>query len=196
MTRGLIVALLAAALVLPAPAEAYLLFTVRNLSGTVVTLRWRQTPVRYFVTQRGGPGVTAAQFASAIDASFRTVAKPQSRAMAGLSMGGAHTIRNGLTHPEVFRYVGIFSMGLGLGGNQAEVADYEKQNAAALARSAKELKLVYYAIGKEDFLYGVAAPTRAMLDRQGIHHIYNESGGGHTWINWRRYLNDFLPRLF
>ena len=46
------------------------------------------------------------------------------------------------------------------------------------------------------FLYGVAAPTRAMLDRQGIHHIYNESGGGHTWINWRRYLNDFLPRLF
>jgi len=132
----------------------------------------------------------------AIDASFRTVAKPQSRAMAGLSMGGAHTIRNGLTHPEVFRYVGIFSMGLGLGGNQAEVADYEKQNAAALARSAKELKLVYYAIGKEDFLYGVAAPTRAMLDRQGIHHIYNESGGGHTWINWRRYLNDFLPRLF
>jgi enterochelin esterase-like enzyme len=132
----------------------------------------------------------------AIDASFRTVAKPQSRAMAGLSMGGAHTIRNGLTHPEVFRYVGVFSMGLGMGGNQADVADYEKQNAAALARSAKELKLVYYAMGKEDFLYGTVAPTRAMLDRQGIHHIYNESGGGHTWINWRRYLNDFLPRLF
>jgi enterochelin esterase family protein len=131
----------------------------------------------------------------AIDGSFRTVARPQSRAMAGLSMGGSHTIRYGLTHPEVFRYIGIFSMGLG-NNNPADVANYEKQNAAALARSARELKLVYYAMGKEDFLYGTVAPTRAMLDRQGIAHHYNESGGGHTWINWRRYLDDFSPRLF
>src|SRR4051794_11086719 len=50
--------------------------------------------------------------------------------------------------------------------------------------------------GKDDFLYSSVAPTRAVLDRQGIRHVYNESGGGHTWINWRRYLDDFLPRLF
>jgi enterochelin esterase family protein len=111
-------------------------------------------------------------------------------------MGGSHTIRFGLTHPETFRYIGIFSMGLGMGGNQAEVAAYEKEHAAALAKSARELKLVYYAMGKDDFLYGTVAPTRAMLDRQGIAHVYNETGGGHTWINWRRYLADFLPRLF
>jgi enterochelin esterase family protein len=48
----------------------------------------------------------------------------------------------------------------------------------------------------DDFLYGTVAPTRAMLDRQGIKHLYNETSGGHTWVNWRRYLNDFLPRLF
>jgi len=132
----------------------------------------------------------------AIDASFRTIAKPQSRAMAGLSMGGSHTIRTGLPHSDVFRYIGIFSMGLGMNNNQADVQNYETQNAAGLARSAKEMKLVYYAMGKEDFLYGTVAPTRAMFDRLGIHHIYNESGGGHTWINWRRYLDDFAPRLF
>jgi enterochelin esterase family protein len=129
----------------------------------------------------------------AIDASWRTIAKPQSRAMAGLSMGGAHTLQFGLPHSDVFRYIGVFSMGL---GNQENAASYEKANAETLKRSARELQLVYYAIGKEDFLYSSAAPTRAMLDRQGIHHVYNESGGGHTWINWRRYLNDFLPRLF
>jgi enterochelin esterase family protein len=31
------------------------------------------------------------------------------------------------------------------------------------------------------------------------HNIKNElhlSGGGHTWINWRHYLNDLAPRLF
>ena len=132
----------------------------------------------------------------AIDATFRTEAKPQSRAMAGLSMGGAHALQFGLPHSDVFRYVGIFSMGLGAGGNQDDIKRYEQQNGAALARASREMKLVYYAIGKEDFLYATVAPTRAMLDRAGIRHVYNESGGGHTWINWRRYLDDFAPRLF
>ena len=131
-----------------------------------------------------------------IEKQFRTVNKADGRAMAGLSMGGSHTLRFGLTHPELFQYIGVFSMGLGMNNNQAEIAKYEQDNAAALARGAKELKLVYYAMGKDDFLYGTSAPTRAMFDRQGIRHVYNESGGGHTWINWRRYLNDFAPRLF
>jgi len=130
-----------------------------------------------------------------IDAEFRTLARPQSRAMAGLSMGGSHTLQFGLPHPETFRYIGIFSMGLGF-NNSEGVPHYEAANAAALARSARELKLVYYAVGREDFLYASIAPTRAMLDRQHIDHVYNESGGGHTWINWRRYLADFAPRLF
>jgi enterochelin esterase family protein len=132
----------------------------------------------------------------AIDATFRTEAKPQSRAMAGLSMGGAHTLQFGLPHSDVFRYIGIFSMGLGVGGDQEGVKRYETQHAAALARSAKEMKVVYYAMGKEDFLYSSVAPTRGVLERAGIRHTYNETGGGHTWINWRRYLNDFAPRLF
>jgi enterochelin esterase family protein len=131
-----------------------------------------------------------------IDAEFRTSAKPASRAMAGLSMGGSHTLRVGLTHPDTFRYIGVFSMGLGMNNNTADIAAYEKDNAAALKQDAKDMKLVYYAIGKDDFLYGTSAPTRAMLDRQGIKYVYNESGGGHTWINWRRYLTDFAPRLF
>lgn len=131
-----------------------------------------------------------------VDAMFRTQAAPRARAMAGLSMGGAHTLQFGLTRPDRFRYVGIFSMGLGVGGDQESVRRYEEAHAAMLKRSAKEMQLVYYAMGKDDFLYGTVAPTRAMLDRQGIRHVYNETAGGHTWINWRRYLEDFLPRLF
>jgi enterochelin esterase-like enzyme len=130
-----------------------------------------------------------------IDANYRTVAKPAGRAMAGLSMGGAHTLQYGLTQPQTFRYIGVFSMGLGLGAAD-EVQRYETANAAALARSARDMKLVYYAVGREDFLFNSIAPTRAMLDRHGIKHLYNETGGGHTWINWRRYLADLLPRLF
>ena len=130
-----------------------------------------------------------------VDGHFRTLADQPNRAMAGLSMGGSHTLRFGLTHPELFDHIGIFSMGLGLQGNN-DVAAYETANAAALARAAQDLDLVYYAMGKDDFLYGTVAPTRAMLGKHGIEHVYNESGGGHTRINWRRYLADFAPRLF
>ncbi|MFC3097465.1 alpha/beta hydrolase [Alteraurantiacibacter palmitatis] len=128
-----------------------------------------------------------------IDATFRTIADADHRAMAGLSMGGAHTIRHGLTRPDVFSRLGIFSMGLGMGRD--DVADYRTRHDAVLRQSAREMRLVYYAMGVDDFLYGTVAPTRALLDAYGIAHHYNESDGGHTWINWRRYLADFVPRL-
>ena len=130
-----------------------------------------------------------------VDGNFRTLADQPNRAMAGLSMGGSHTIRFGLTHPELFDYIGIFSMGLGMQG-PADVTAYETANDAALKRAAEELNLVYYAMGTDDFLHGTVEPTRAMFAKYGIHDVYNESGGGHTWINWRRYLADFAPRLF
>ncbi|KRA81646.1 esterase [Altererythrobacter sp. Root672] len=130
-----------------------------------------------------------------VDGNFRTLANQQSRAMAGLSMGGSHTIRYGLTHPELFDYIGIFSMGLGMQG-PADVTAYETANDVALKKAAADLNLVYYAMGKDDFLYGTVAPTRAMFAKYGIEDVYNETGGGHTWINWRRYLTDFAPRLF
>jgi enterochelin esterase-like enzyme len=128
-----------------------------------------------------------------VDANFRTIADRDHRAMAGLSMGGAHTLRFGLTRPDVFSRIGVFSMGLGMG--PTDVADYTAANDDLLKRSASEMDLVYYAMGSTDFLYGTVAPTRAMLDQYQIAHHYHESDGGHTWINWRRYLTDFLPRL-
>ena len=128
-----------------------------------------------------------------IESNWRTLPGAANRAMAGLSMGGAHTLNYGVTHPERFAYVGVFSMGL---MDTTQLARYEAANAAALARGAKQFKLVYYAVGKEDFLYRSIAPTRALLAKYGIKDVYNESGGGHTWVNWRSYLADFAPRLF
>jgi enterochelin esterase family protein len=132
-----------------------------------------------------------------VDGHFRTIATADSRAMAGLSMGGVHTFNFGLTHPELFRSIGIFSSGLGLGPDGADaITRYETANDAALKRDAKELKLVYYAIGSDDPFSGVLPATRAMFDKYGIAYSFRPSEGGHTWINWRRYLNDFAPQLF
>ena len=102
-------------------------------------------------------------------------------------------LNNGLTHPELFGYVGVFSMGL---QNPQQVADYDAKNGAALDKAGKSMKLVYYAVGKADFLYQSVAPTRAMFAKHGIKDVYNESEGGHTWINWRHYLGDLAPKLF
>ncbi|WAT18916.1 alpha/beta hydrolase-fold protein [Aurantiacibacter sp. MUD11] len=130
-----------------------------------------------------------------IDANFRTIANAEHRAMAGLSMGGAHTLNFGLPRPDLFGEVGIFSMGLGMGGPE-QVSAFEEANADGLAARAASAEPVYLAMGVDDFLYGTVAPTRELFERHGIAHHYNESDGGHTWINWRRYLHDFLPRLF
>lgn len=37
---------------------------------------------------------------------------------------------------------------------------------------------------------------RKKLNKGGYTFFYNESDGGHTWSNWRKYLIDYLPRLF
>lgn len=131
-----------------------------------------------------------------IDAHYRTDARPEARAMAGLSMGGSHTLRNGLTHPDLFRWIGVFSMGLMTGDGFNGVETYAAKYDSALRQDAKALDLVYYAMGKDDFLHETVAPTRGLLDRYGIPYVYHESAGGHEWINWRRYLEDFAPRLF
>lgn len=135
-----------------------------------------------------------------IDQTYRTMPKAEARAMAGLSMGGSHTIREGLTRPGTFHWIGIFSMGVGVGSqigvDPKRIAEYTTENAAALTQASKQMRLVYFAIGKEDFLYASAKPTREVFDRFGIRYVYHESEGGHTWINWRDYLADFAPRLF
>lgn len=130
-----------------------------------------------------------------IDAEFRTLPDAGNRAMAGLSMGGQHTFYVGLTHPEVFRSLGVFSIGLGTGGED-EAKIFGDKHAEALTRAAKDLRFMYLAVGRDDFVYGTVAPARRMLARFGIKHIYRETDGGHTWLNWREYLADFAPRLF
>ena len=36
----------------------------------------------------------------------------------------------------------------------------------------------------------------ALLTKVGINHKFTFSPGGHTWANWRIYLNEWAPMLF
>ena len=128
-----------------------------------------------------------------IDGNYRTRATSQDRAMAGLSMGGNHTIQFGITHPEIFQDIGIFSMGL---SDDERVKAYVQEHSADLKRRAASPGVLFYAIGRDDFLYPFVAPTRKVLDQFKIKYTYRESAGGHDWKNWRQYLIELVPQLF
>lgn len=57
-------------------------------------------------------------------------------------------------------------------------------------------QLYYIAIGKKDPLLRFVNSFRSKVSKAGGTYLYKESDGGHSWDNWRRYLLDFLPRIF
>ncbi len=126
-----------------------------------------------------------------IESKYRVDAKPRSRAIAGLSMGGAHTITTSLMYPGFFQYICPLSMGLmGQQGEDNTVNDQFK----ALKKAG--YKLYFLACGDSDFLYESAKSLDQTLTDNGLKHTFFVTPGGHTWSNWRIYLNTFAPQLF
>jgi enterochelin esterase family protein len=130
-----------------------------------------------------------------VEKTYRVKAGPENRALAGLSMGGGQTLGIVLSHPDRFAYVGIWSAGL-FGGS---ASDWEQRNEAFLSAADqfnRSVKLVEISVGDKDFALAGSKSLAEVLEKRGIRHELHISGGGHTWINWRRYLSAFAPRLF
>lgn len=130
-----------------------------------------------------------------IDGNYRTVRKKQGRAIAGLSMGGFHSMHISLQYPDMFDYVGLFSAAI-MPDKNTKSPVYEDLGGKLAAQFARKPALYYIAIGNKDFLYNANVEYRRMLDSKGYEYVYNESEDGHIWKNWRIYLTDFAPRLF
>lgn len=63
-------------------------------------------------------------------------------------------------------------------------------------RATRMLKLFWIAAGEDDHIITDGARRLSeTLTRRGIQHTFNETEGGHTWINWRRYLYEFAQLL-
>jgi enterochelin esterase-like enzyme len=151
-----------------------------------------------------------------IENHYRVLTDRNSRAIAGLSMGGAQTLNIALPNLEKFAYIGVYSSGLLSAfmrapqpGAPRPASDaipaitpageaWIKQHQAKLddTNLKKGLKLLWFATGKEDFLLGTTKGTLDLLKKHGFNPVYQETAGGHTWINWRNYLTEFAPQLF
>ena len=130
---------------------------------------------------------------------YRVLTDRQNRAMAGLSMGGAHTLNIGIPHLDKFGYLGVYSSGIfGIAGGNQQGPTFEEQHRKILDDSQlKEgLKLFWFATGKDDFLVSTSRATVEMFKKHNFTVVYKETGGAHTWDKWREYLNEFAPQLF
>jgi enterochelin esterase family protein len=128
-----------------------------------------------------------------VDGKYRTVANARSRALAGLSMGGGHTIYTGFSHPELFGALGIFSPGL--------VRDFDTRFKALLADPKSfnaKIPLIWIACGDTDTTvqYPRVKAWAESLDKAGIHETFQTYSGGHVWPVWRSSLVGFAPLLF
>lgn len=127
-----------------------------------------------------------------VQTQYRALTDRDHRAIVGLSMGGGQSLTIGLNHLDLFSYVGGFSAALNNAG------DYGKTFAglADPAAANRQLHLLWIGCGSEDGLFPAAKKFSAYLTEHGIKHTFRESGGAHTWINWRHYLNEVGPLLF
>lgn len=130
-----------------------------------------------------------------VDSQYRTIPEKEGRAIAGLSMGGFHTLHISRYYPDTFDYMGLFSAAI-MPNETVKSKVYENIDKTLAAQNSNGYALYWIAIGKEDFLYQANIDFRKKLDEMDFPYIYRESEGGHTWRNWRIYLSEFLPMLF
>ena len=120
-----------------------------------------------------------------IEKEFRAIAKPESRAIAGLSMGGGHTLSSASRYPALFDYICPLSA----------AGQMDATQAAALKKTG--VKLFWVGCGNADFLWqGNQDLKKVLEDAEMPNFTFFESEGGHVWANWRLYLNTFARLLF
>lgn len=118
---------------------------------------------------------------------YRVIPDKAHRAVSGLSMGGAHTLAVTAAYPDVFDY--ICPMGCG-GRRDQEFID------GILGIKKAGYKLYWLAAGVADFAHPGAEVLDQIMTENGMPHTFYEKNGGHTWSNWRIFLDTMLPLLF
>jgi len=130
-----------------------------------------------------------------VEKSYRVRSDKAHRAVAGLSMGGYHSLHISRYYPNTFDYVGLFSAAI-LPNQSSTSKVYQDMDGTLQKQMENGCELYWIGIGKTDFLYRNNQEYKAKLEDMGMPFTYRESEGGHVWKNWRVYLSEFVPLLF
>jgi enterochelin esterase-like enzyme len=124
------------------------------------------------------------------EAAYRIRKDRESRAIAGLSMGGAESLLTGLNHLDQFAWIGAFSAG------GIDVAEFGTEFPSLDSTANQKLKLLWIACGTDDHLIKLNRQFKSWLKDKGVEFTSIETPGMHTWMVWRRNLAAFAPLLF
>jgi len=124
-----------------------------------------------------------------VEKAYRVSTDSNSRAVAGLSMGGCQSLFTGLNAPDRFAWIGAFSSG-GLDEN------FDRAYPAVNESINTRLHLLWIGCGRQDGLIGLNQKLVEWLKSKGVKHTWVETPGTHSFTLWRRYLADLLPLLF
>tara|TARA_Y100000782_G_scaffold95296_1_gene106541 strand:- start:514 stop:1662 length:1149 start_codon:yes stop_codon:yes gene_type:complete len=152
-----------------------------------------------FMTPETMNGKYEAQFKdiiSFVESNYRVKADKAHRAIAGLSMGGYHSLHISRYYPNTFDYVGLFSAAIMAREDKSGAGVYDNFEETLETQKNNGYQLYWIAIGKTDFLYDANTAFRKQLDQMDMPYDYTESEGGHIWRNWRVYLSEFVQLLF
>jgi enterochelin esterase-like enzyme len=145
---------------------------------------------------RGGPQGYAGSYPESlvkdvipfVEKTFRVVANKDDRAIAGLSMGGGHTLLATNNNPGEFGYIGVFSAG-------ARTVDdtLEKQLQAVKAGG---VKFYWLGAGTTDMARQGTVNLSELVQKLGFNTSYREIPGSHYWFLWRDFLGQFAQVMF
>jgi enterochelin esterase-like enzyme len=124
-----------------------------------------------------------------VESEYRITRDRNSRAIAGLSMGGSESLLTGLNNLDKFSWIGAFSSG-------GIPEDFERDFPSLDARANQQLRLLWIACGTEDRLITVNRNLREWLKTKRVQHTDIETPGMHTWMVWRRNLAEFAQLIF
>lgn len=122
-----------------------------------------------------------------VDARYRTRPNRESRAVAGLSMGGFVVLNTGLTHLETFGELYVFSSGYW----PDQLPLFAERFGPLLSDPQINERFrmpLYIAVGETDIAYLNSMKTLAVIASHGVRNFSVLSSHGHEWLNWRRYL--------
>ncbi len=122
-----------------------------------------------------------------VESHYNVIQKKSGRAIGGLSMGGVITLYATANYPDLFDYVGVFSMGF-----------TPQRDAIADLTPVKEAgyKLYWVGCGESDMAYGNAERLLKGLNDLNMKYTYYDQLGGHIWDTWRICIREFAPLLF
>jgi len=131
-----------------------------------------------------------------VEKNFRVKTDANSRALAGLSMGGLQTLHAGIKNTQLFAYLGVFSSGWW--ANQPALSDpqyaFMKVNSTQINSNLKQFWISQG--GKEDIAWPNCQIMLSKFDEMKINYKYSEYPGGHSWPVWRNNLFNFAQLLF